>query len=471
MLSSLKYGISYDLHFRKGKYYVSVSAPSDIAHFYADKRCRRSTGVSDKSVANQKAAAILQAIHADFDKKRLDLDPFVEALRPYFEQAGINVSSWYLNGFISHEFYGEDTLLWQVTGGKYEGFKQPSLNLGDITLPPPPANDPIHKMKRETEYQVANDTGSDSQSEHPPKFSGWQVYFEEYVANNYLSLAELVTKLGYAVPEQALQYLSNEEIDALDNLTKPVKTDHKRLFKMLKDSKFKKTHLAKAISDNLNDMPTEPQVKVADVPVTVTKFSDLIDDYLGSKLEAKKEKSQRLKACQRVIEFCGDLPLAGYTKLHAYDLAKAMDGLDYSNAQINKMITYGRGLFKYAEKNRDSNGKQYLSANAWTALELEDYGYKGRPYIPFSHDELIALFALDIDPQERKLLSILITTGMRLDEASLLTWDRIRNHKGIWCFALINDDSNVKLKNRGSQRLTYIYSSSRYTETNNRQRW
>jgi hypothetical protein len=41
---------------------------------------------------------------------------------------------------------------------------------------------------------------------------------------------------------------------------------------------------------------------------------------------------------------------------------------------------------------------------------------------------------------------------MRLDEASLLTWSRIRNHKGVWCFALVNDDSNVKLKNRGSHR-------------------
>lgn len=181
--------------------------------------------------------------------------------------------------------------------------------------------------------------GYDSHSEHLPKFSDWQVYFEEYVANNYLSLAELVTELGYAVPEQALQYLSNEEIDALDNLTKPVKTDHKRLFKMLKDSKFKKTHLAKAISDNLNDMPTDPQIKVADIPINKTKFSDLIYDYLDSKTEAKKERSQRLKACQRVIEFCGDLPLADYTKLHAYDLAKAMDGSGYSNAQINKMIT------------------------------------------------------------------------------------------------------------------------------------
>ena len=452
MLSNLRYGISFDLHFRKGKYYISVKAPSDIEHRYADKRCRRSTGTPDKALANQKATAILQSIHADFDMKRLELDPFVEALRPYFEHAGISVSNWYLHGFIQHEFYGEDTLLWQVTGGKYEGFKQPGQNLGYKTLPPPPANHPIHKMKQETEYQSINDTEPDLHSKHPPKFSGWQTYFEEYVAENYLSLAELVTKLGYAVPKQALQYLSSEEIDCLDVLTKPVKTDYKHFIEMLQVPEFKNTHLAKAMQDNINDMPTQPQIKVADVLVKVTKFSDLIGGYLASKVEAKKERSQRLKACERVLEFCGDLPLQDYTKLHAYDLASAMHGLDYSSSQISKMVTYGRGLFKYAEKNRDSNGNQYLSANAWTFLELADYGYEGRPYVPLSEQELIALFAQEIKPQERKLLSILITTGMRLDEASLLTWSRIRNHQGVLCFALVNEDSNVKLKNRGSHR-------------------
>ncbi len=450
MLGNLRYGISFDLHFRKGKYYVSVKAPSDIEHCYPDKRCRRSTGTSDKALANQKAAAILQAIHADFDLKRLSLEPFVEELRPFFELAGINVGSWYLDRFIEHEFYGKDTLRWQVTAGATDVFEERPKITKTFKLPPLLEDHPAYKMRKQKRKPSPNgDEAADSAS---TTFNGWDVYFESYIADSYLGLAELVTRLGYAVPRKALEFLDREETDLLEELTQPLKADNKRLFEMLSDPKFKETKFAKAMFDNLNNMPTDPQIKVADIPINKTKFSDLIYDYLDSKTEAKKERSQRLKACQRVIEFCGDLPLADYTKLHAYDLAKAMDSLDYSNAQINKMITYGRGLFKYAEKNRNSNGKQYLSANAWVDLELEDYGYKGRPYIPFSYDELLALFALDIDPQERKLLSILITTGMRLDEASLLTWERIRSHNGVWCFALVNDDSNVKLKNRGSHR-------------------
>ena len=420
MLNIFKYGIDFDLHFRKGKYYISVKAPHEIAHYYADRRCRRSSGTSDKSLANKRATTVLQKIHADFDKKRLELDPFVEALRPYLEQSGVNVGDWYTKGVISHEFSGEDTWLWQVTGGRYDGFQQPSA-LGEEPL-------------RITVEQ------------------GWALYSEFLDAETHLSLAELVTRLGYAVPKNALVHLPKEWMAEFDKLTKPVKPDHKKFIELLQDPTFSRSAMGKALLENINDMPEEPQIKVGEVPLKVTKFSDLIEPYLDSKIEAKKERTQRLKACKKVIEFCGDLPLEEYTPLHAYDLAQAMHQLDYSNAQISKMITYGRGLFKYALKNRNEHGHQYLKVQCWIDLELEDFGRKSRPYVPLTHEELCQLFSMKIAPQERVLLSILIATGMRLDEAALLTWERIRNHNGVWCFCLINDDSNTKLKNRGSHR-------------------
>ena len=45
---SLRYTPPYKLHLRKGKYYVSVVAPDEIKHFYADGRSRRSTGTNDQ---------------------------------------------------------------------------------------------------------------------------------------------------------------------------------------------------------------------------------------------------------------------------------------------------------------------------------------------------------------------------------------------------------------------------------------
>ena len=140
--------------------------------------------------------------------------------------------------------------------------------------------------------------------------------------------------------------------------------------------------------------------------------------------------------------------MQNYTALHAYDLAKDMHEEGYSNSQIKKMITYGRGLFRYATKNRDNNGHQYLKYQPWIDLELAEFGKSSRPYIPLSDEELVAAFAQDIAAQERLLLTILITTGMRLDEASLMTWERLTDYNGVRCFSLVN----ALVKNRGSKR-------------------
>ena len=41
----------FRLQWIKGKFYLSVSAPKEIAHFYTERRVRRSTGISDKRQA------------------------------------------------------------------------------------------------------------------------------------------------------------------------------------------------------------------------------------------------------------------------------------------------------------------------------------------------------------------------------------------------------------------------------------
>ena len=57
-----------------------------------------------------------------------------------------------------------------------------------------------------------------------------------------------------------------------------------------------------------------------------------------------------------------------------------------------------------------------------------EFGSKSRSYMPLSTDELMQLFRLEMDKESRLLLSILITTGMRLDEAALLTFERVSDY-------------------------------------------
>ena len=77
-LISLRYTPPYKLHLRKGKYYVSVVAPDEIKHFYADGRSRRSTGTNDQRIAHERASQIISQILDDFDAKKTQLDPYIE---------------------------------------------------------------------------------------------------------------------------------------------------------------------------------------------------------------------------------------------------------------------------------------------------------------------------------------------------------------------------------------------------------
>ena len=98
---ALRYTPPYKLHLRKDKYYVSVVAPIEIKHFYSDGRSRRSTGTNDKRIAHERASQIINEILADFDAKASHLDPFIETLRPYIIEAGMDPSEWYRAGRLS----------------------------------------------------------------------------------------------------------------------------------------------------------------------------------------------------------------------------------------------------------------------------------------------------------------------------------------------------------------------------------
>ena len=446
--SLFKYGIDYRLHLRKGKLYISQKAPADIAFMYAEGRHRISTGTSDRSVAREKAQSFLRKIADHFDYSRSKLDPFIEGVRPFLEAKGVDVVSWYKQGCITHELHRQHTLLWRATGGKYDFSPREEIGLWD--LPEPTFETDEERLAWESlraanniKPQKPSTTGTDL-----AKDWAWDVYFEDFVATEHSHVAILVTVLGGYVPAHLLQGMHGELRSSITELTKPLQPDYSKLF----SGDLPQSKLLDAVKRNVNNLPTNPVVEVADAPPVVLRFSDVVEDYLNSKAEASKERSQRLKACRTVMDICGDLPLTEYNKLHAYDVARSMHENGYSRSQISKMITYGRGLFKYATKNRGTNGQALLEDQPWKDIELDDFGKEKRHYKPLEADELYALFALDMGEQERLILTILITTGMRLDEVALLTWERIREYKKVLCFCLVNDTGDERFKNRGSMR-------------------
>lgn len=446
--SLFKYGIDYQLHLRKGKQYISQKAPADIAFMYADGRYRLSTGTPDRALAKAKAQEYLRKIEKHFDRSRSQLDPFVEGVRPYLESKGVPVIQWYKQGRIEYELHRDQTFLWRVTGGKYQFDNREPIGKWNL---PAPTFDTEEERLAWAKIKTEGNAKPKKQSKTNINISDyweWDVYYEDFVATEYSHVAMLVTVLGGYVPTHLLGHLDSDSRACIEELTEPLKPDYAAIF----SGELPKSKLLDAVRDNVNNLPREPAVKIADAPQDQIRFSDVVEDYLDSKTEASKERSQRLKACQTVIRICGDLPLAEYTKLDAYDIARSMHKDGYSRSQISKMITYGRGLFKYATKTRGTNGVALLVDQPWKDIELDDYGKEKRRYKPFDVEELHALFSLDMGQQERLLLSILISTGMRLDEVALMTWERIREYKDVLCFCLVNDTGDERYKNRGSMR-------------------
>ena len=97
---------------------------------------------------------------------------------------------------------------------------------------------------------------------------------------------------------------------------------------------------------------------------------------------------------------------------------------------------------------------EFLESNPFDAVRFQakEFRRDGETRLPFTSEQLVNIFAQEMEAQDYLLLSLLITTGMRIDEAALLTWEQYQEIEGIRCFSLIV----AKVKNRGSQRIVPI---------------
>ena len=437
--------LDWTLISRRGMWNVSIKVPTSLAHLYADGRKRLSTRTPDKSLALKRVPALLNKAKGDFIYKAKSLDPFVELLRPIFEANGISINRWYTHAELDVQLAKEHTWLWEVTKGKLE------ITAEDLTSKPELTS--LYYRDNDTKLmQIAETLGT---LDNPSTDDFWYKYREGYLVTGRVGLAWVASRLGGGIPAECLPHLDDTELEELKPLMQPKQPDHTLMIKLLKNPDFASTPLGRAWEQDAS-LNNDPEVTV--ITSTTPLYSDLVNPYLESfSKEPSKQHSQRIKACGRVLEYIGDKPLEDYDKVHATEMAKHMAALGFSNSQIGKMITYGRGLFIWATENRNPvSGKPYLNANPWTDLKLADYGKEKRGYLKLEDDELLTLFSLEMPKQEYLLLAILITTGMRLDEAALMTWDRIFVEKDILIFSLLphkaDPDQKLKVKNVGSMR-------------------
>lgn len=98
--------------------------------------------------------------------------------------------------------------------------------------------------------------------------------------------------------------------------------------------------------------------------------------------------------------------------------------------------------------------KGFIELNPFVQLDLKEYGSASKSWLPFSWQELVDIFAQEMLKDDRIALTLLATTGARLDEIALLEWSQVHRDYGI----VYLDLTEALVKNEPSRRLIPVHS-------------
>lgn len=182
------------------------------------------------------------------------------------------------------------------------------------------------------------------------------------------------------------------------------------------------------------------------------------EEYLAT---APYQNHKTARECEHALEqfrkYAGDVLLSSITAVMVHEFAEVI-GKDKSKKLIHKKLGYVRRMVDHAVR------KGWVPANVFVGIKLDkNLGADKQSYVPLTEDELHELFALTMPDHLRSLLSILIATGMRLDEAALLHWEDVKHDRAqdVTYFDL----TEAIVKNKGSERRVPVHPSLNWITT------
>ena len=191
----------------------------------------------------------------------------------------------------------------------------------------------------------------------------------------------------------------------------------------------------------------EENSKAKDILTDITgagnSFKQLADDWLKiNNWNRQKSKQAFVSHITKFLKIQGNLNLQKITKVLLYNFAESMAKNGASNKTITNYIASIRAVLDYAER------KGKIEINPAYKLKLESYGTRKKERKPFPIEMIKELFNLELPNDIRLLWSIMVSTGMRLDEVALLSVNNIKEERDIKYFDL----TGMKVKNKGSAR-------------------
>ncbi|MGJ8629035.1 MAG: DUF6538 domain-containing protein [Sulfitobacter sp.] len=189
----------------------------------------------------------------------------------------------------------------------------------------------------------------------------------------------------------------------------------------------------------------QPSIPYDDISL---RLSRIIPRYL--ELRNWNREKTRNGVASHVKEFTsvvGDLQIDRLKKKHAYQYARYLDQSGFAKNTIGTRVRDVGTMLTWCEEHG------LIEDHKLRNLRLSDYGYPGRPWKPFPRDELDRIFCQEMPEQERLCLSLLATTGARLDEIALLRWSQVKTRDGIRYLDL----TEAIIKTKGSKRLVPLH--------------
>ena len=199
--------------------------------------------------------------------------------------------------------------------------------------------------------------------------------------------------------------------------------------------------------DPLHAFRPKPVVPKVDPSMLISRIRpQYIEGRPWNRIKTKNGANNHIKEFASVV---GDIEVSAITKKHAYDYARYLDAQGRGNSTIKTRVSSVGGMLTWCEQ------QGHLANSPLVNLKLKHYGTATEHYKPLNYDELVKLFEQPMEPRERLILSILATTGMRLDEVALLKWEQMKTKAGV-VYLDLTDDAIVKTE--GSKRMVPLHS-------------
>lgn len=402
----------------KGRYSTVVTVPRSMRSLFGTPEVAKATGTTDLAAAEKLLMSYGHELYAKLGKRQVEAELGKLSRLDYFARKAITDAA-------------------QV-------FR---YNRGDIP-PLEPSTDykALHRLKSTLDiYRDMSDESVIQPGEEPIYEDGFteekEYYLEAYRADIVESYwQDLLTQ---AAMEQGLAQPSFADLDRIEYVdldgSLPSQFDATKMIRVV-DGKVREY----APVDRLRQIKTTEPLRISDVRTEYVT-------YVERKYEKVNTQRKWIRAVDRFIGFVGDLRLSEIRPLAAYQFAQKQE--DAKPTVSNKSVTdyhTGMSLFlKYCIR------QGYVEMNPFQGVGVKEYGKPKQSWLDYTPNDLDSIFEYDWNLQERLLLNILLSTGMRVSEAGSLTWERFNDTEvaGVRYFSLIDTNGEqVEVKNIGSAR-------------------